>query len=69
MQDDHVSVSIGAYGVHGGSDEDPTWDFAGWSWHHDCYCRGDGKPVGWLPLPAVMAGSDEHLARALHSGD
>jgi len=56
LQDDSLSVSIGAYGVHGGPEEDPTWDFAGWSWHQDCYCRGDGKPAGWMPLPPVTAG-------------
>lgn len=52
MQDASPSITIGAFGVHGGPDADPTWDFAGWSWSHDCYVRGTGTPIGWLPLLA-----------------
>jgi hypothetical protein len=53
LQDDAVSVSIGSFGVEGGPAHDPTWNFAGWCWTQDCYCRGTGTPTGWLPLPPV----------------
>jgi hypothetical protein len=53
LEDESPSVSIGSYGVEGGPQDDPTWHFAGWSWHQDCYCRGSGTPVGWMPLPAA----------------
>lgn len=53
LQDESPSVTIGSYGVEGGPEEDPTWNFAGWSWHHDCYCRGSGTPIGWMPLPTA----------------
>ncbi|MBX3605328.1 MAG: hypothetical protein KF788_08655 [Piscinibacter sp.] len=55
LQDENPSVSIGSFGVEGGPESDPTWHFAGWSWHHDCYCRGAGEPRGWLPLPSTAA--------------
>lgn len=55
MQDETPSISIGSYGVEGGPEEDPTWHFVGWSWHQDCYCRGTGEPVGWLPLGPIVA--------------
>jgi hypothetical protein len=57
LQDDDPSVSLGSFGVEGGPVDDPTWHFAGWSWHQDCYCRGTGTPIGWLPLttPALPA--------------
>lgn len=29
------------------------WEFAGWSWEQDCFTKGYGKPVGWLPFHAV----------------
>lgn len=51
LQDENPSMTIGSYGVEGGPIDDPTWNFAGWSWHHDCYCRGSGTPIGWMPLP------------------
>jgi hypothetical protein len=51
MQDDDPSVSIGSYDTEGGPEEDPTWNFTGWTWHQDCYCRGTGTVTGWLPLP------------------
>jgi len=51
LQDARRSVSIGAYGVHGGPDRDPTWCFAGWDWCRDEYVRGGGVPIGWMPLP------------------
>ncbi|MBQ1761965.1 MAG: hypothetical protein IIZ92_03575 [Aquincola sp.] len=53
LYDETMSVSIGSYGVEGGPKEDPTWHFAGWSWHQDCYCRGEGRPIGWLPIPGA----------------
>jgi hypothetical protein len=55
LEDEATSVSIGSFGVQGGAEEDPTWTFAGWSWHQDCYCRGSGAPTGWMPLPAAAA--------------
>jgi len=42
LQDDTLWTSIGSYGVEGGPEDDPTWNFAGWSWQQDCYTRGDG---------------------------
>lgn len=51
LHDDSPSVSIGAYGVHGGREADPTWCFAGWDWCHDVYTRGGGTPTHWMPLP------------------
>lgn len=55
LQDEDPSVTIGSYGVEGGPAEDPTWHFPGWSWHQDCYCRGIGNPIGWLPLPPAAS--------------
>jgi hypothetical protein len=51
---------------------DDLWQFAGWSWHQDCFCEGHGRPVGWLPLPDVsiydenagMGGDGEHMTAA-----
>ena len=47
MQDELQSVSIGAFNIA----DDNEWTFAGWHWEQDCYERGDGTPIGWLPLP------------------
>lgn len=41
--DDHTGLSEG-------------WKFAGWSWEHDCFCEGRGKPIGWLPFAPVPLG-------------
>lgn len=30
--------------------EDPTWQLAGWNWSYDCFTKGRGKPIGWLPM-------------------
>lgn len=32
---------------HTGEDK---WQFAGWSWIHDCFTEGEGTVLGWLPL-------------------
>jgi len=32
------------------NDKNPTWLFAGWSWSHNCFTQGRGKPIGWLPM-------------------
>lgn len=53
FDEEGANVTIGSYGVEGGPQVDPTWHFAGWSWEHDCYCRGSGVPLGWMPLPGV----------------
>lgn len=37
--------------------DDLHW-FAGWSWEHDCFCEGRGKPIGWLPFAPVPDGVD-----------
>jgi len=55
LQDDTLWTSIGSYGVEGGPEDDPTWNFAGWSWQQDCYTRGDGTVIGWLPLPPITS--------------
>lgn len=65
LQDENPSVSIGAFGVHGGPEEDPTWDFAGWSWQQDCYCRGTGTPIGWMPMtPALVRAEGKWMPKA-----
>lgn len=51
LHDDTYAVSIGSYGVEGGPEYDPTWNFAGWCWTHDHYTRGEGTPTHWMPLP------------------
>lgn len=33
------------------------WRFAGWSWCHDCWIEGTGKPIGWLPFHNPIAAS------------
>jgi hypothetical protein len=53
FEDESTTVSIGSYGVEGGPEQDPTWSFAGWCWQQDCYCRGAGRPIGWMPRPAA----------------
>lgn len=32
------------------NDGEDRWRFAGWSWSHDVFCEGSGKPVAWKPL-------------------
>lgn len=58
FEDESVTITIGSFGVEGGPDADPTWHFAGWSWHHDCYCRGSGTPTYWM-LPPERVQSKE----------
>lgn len=29
------------------------WEMAGWDWCHDCYTRGSGRPIAWMPRPAA----------------
>lgn len=53
LHNDSPSVSIGAYGVDGGRERDPTWCFAGWDWCQDKYVRGGGNPTHWMPLPST----------------
>jgi len=50
LEDTNPCATIGSYGVMGGPEEDPTWTFAGWSWTHDCYVKGTGTPIGWMPI-------------------
>ena len=69
LEDESMHRSVGSFVVEGGAEEDPTWNFAGWCWHQDCYCRGTGTPVGWLPLPAITSpatfqGEDSTKGRA-----
>lgn len=33
-----------------GEEERLGWQFAGWSWVHDCFTDGRGTPVAWLPI-------------------
>ena len=44
-----------------------VWQFAGWSWEQDCFTRGAGEPVGWLPLldtPRADPGEVERIHQA-----
>lgn len=41
------TIGSNTYDNHRDFDE---WQFAGWSWEHDCYTQGVGKPIGWLPM-------------------
>lgn len=34
------------------------WHIAGWDSTHDCFCEGDGTPIGWLPWEHAL----EHIA-------
>lgn len=35
------------------------WEFAGWDWGHDCFTRGHGNPLGWLPLSSTVVDDRE----------
>ena len=55
LEDENPAISLGSYGVFGGPEEDPHWCFAGWDWSFDSYRRGEGTPIGWMPLPSRLA--------------
>lgn len=33
------------------NDGEDKWLMAGWCWSHDHFVEGDGKPIGWQPMP------------------
>jgi hypothetical protein len=59
LEDENPAISLGSYGVFGGPEEDPHWCFAGWDWSFDSYRRGEGTPIGWMPLPSRLAPNTE----------
>lgn len=51
-----IALTVGHNNDHNvGESEGQGWQFAGWCWTHDHYTEGDGKPIGWLPLPHHLA--------------
>lgn len=56
LEDANFSITVGHNNDHNvGEDEARGWQFAGWCWSHDHYVEGKGKPVGWAPLPHILA--------------
>lgn len=41
--------------------------FAGWDWQQDQFCKGEGRPIGWLPMeytaPPAAAHGDEAVRK------
>lgn len=56
LEDANFAITVGHNNDHNvGEDEGTGWHFAGWCWSHDHYVEGRGKPVGWMPLPHILA--------------
>jgi hypothetical protein len=52
-EDAQIWITIGGNSLeHTGED---AWKMAGWDWCFDQFTVGDGKPIGWLPLPMAPA--------------
>ena len=50
-EDEVVWRTIGSNTSDNTAEEEP-WQMAGWNWSYDHYCAGNGKVIGWMPLPA-----------------
>lgn len=56
LEDAHFAITVGHNNDHNvGEGERQGWQFAGWCWTHDHYVAGKGRPVGWMPLPHILA--------------
>lgn len=56
LDDADIAITVGHNNDHNiGEGEGQGWQFAGWCWTHDHYVEGKGKPVGWMPLPHILA--------------
>jgi hypothetical protein len=56
LDDATFAITIGHNNDHNvGEGEGQGWQFAGWCWCQDCYTEGEGKPIGWMPLPHHLA--------------
>jgi len=56
LDDADIAITVGHNNDHNvGEGEGQGWQFAGWCWTHDHYVGGKGKPVGWMPLPHILA--------------
>ena len=62
-EDETIALTIGSNTDHNvGPEEAEGWKMAGWNWCHDCFTSGQGKPIGWMPLPHHLACIDTALS-------
>lgn len=48
-EDEEATATLGCNFKDNSGDD--VWQFSGWSWEHDCFTQGQGKVIGWLPMP------------------